>query len=221
MKLKLVIVFTIIAFQLNAQYKKASFFNKTGRTYDLNTTIRIQSGERGSNVGIGLGWGKEKSNKRIHHWYDVEYNLGHTIKYNTFYSGTNIAAKVTGKTSKDWVFRYNWSYFLANNSNTDNKVLPFVNLGVGASFSSHVAYESFPQNNSSFLTREPVQSSATLMLNTGLGTLYKLNEGIALKVSANYNFVSNDDSEGREFLILANHIYFKLGLRFLIEKDED
>ena len=62
----LFIALTIFLTSIQAQYKKASFLNKTGRIYDLGTTVRLQGGERGTGIGFYFSYGKQSNTKRLH-----------------------------------------------------------------------------------------------------------------------------------------------------------
>ncbi len=59
----------------NAQYKKASFLRKKGRTYDLGLTTRLLGGGNGVATGFSFGYGKERSDKRLFHWWDLDLIL--------------------------------------------------------------------------------------------------------------------------------------------------
>jgi hypothetical protein len=49
-----IIALTMLFVNAEAQYKKASFLNKTGRIYDIGVTYRLQNGERSSSPGFFL-----------------------------------------------------------------------------------------------------------------------------------------------------------------------
>jgi hypothetical protein len=57
-----------------AQYKKASFLNKSGRTYDLGFASHFLSGGGGTVPGIYYSYGRDKG-KRTFHWFDLELLL--------------------------------------------------------------------------------------------------------------------------------------------------
>ena len=118
----LVIACAILAMNGNAQYKKATILNKTGRIYDIGLTSRLQSGERSSSYGFFLSFGKESSQKRIHHWFDTELMFGNKYNYTTDVSyGPPSKVQVNGKSGAYFGLRYNLAYFLVDNSNEQNK----------------------------------------------------------------------------------------------------
>ncbi len=100
-----------------AQYKKASFLNKSGRTYDLGFAGRFLSGGGGTVPGIYYSYGRDKG-KRIFHWFDLEVLLPTRFTYNTVdKNNAETVVTVSGKSKLGIVYRYNFAYYLTDAEN--------------------------------------------------------------------------------------------------------
>lgn len=220
----LFIALTMFFVNAEAQYKKASFLNKTGRIYDIGVTGRLQNGERSSSPGFFLAYGKESSEKRIHHWYDMELVLPSKYSYSTTVSGSPDKVQVSGKTGVDFTFRYNLAYFLANNSSEDVKLLPFINLGIGYVTSGYIVDKFTVTPDMGYPEMAPVASRGSLTYGGGGGILYKISEKLGVRASVAYYGVSNLTTDNgyttSYFLTLVNHPAVSLAIRFRMDRDE-
>jgi hypothetical protein len=221
--------YTIISAE--AQYKKASFLNKKGRTYDLGLTSRVLGGGNSVALGFNFSYGKERSNKRLFHWWDLDYVIANKYNYNTttkvFGAGgafVETPIQVSGKTGANLAWRYNLAYFLVNNGNEDNKILPFVDLSVGLilSMQSKLDYTTSPIINA--LPKKVVLPEVSgWTAGAGAGAIYRVNEGFGIKLTATYYGVlsneSRDGSNSEIFRTLPNHIGVSLGAHWLLDRD--
>jgi hypothetical protein len=230
-KLFLLAVFFSAIATSQAQYKKASFLNKKGRTYDLGLTSRVLGGGNSVALGFNFSYGKERSNKRLFHWWDLDYTLGNKYNYNTtakvFTSGgafTETPIKVSGKTGSNLAWRYNLAYFLLNNGNEDNKLLPFVDLSVGLilSMQGRLDYTTSPAINS-IPQKEVLPEVGGWTAGMGAGAIYRVNEGVGIKFTATYYGVlsteSKDGSNRDIFKTLPNHVGISVGAHWLLDRD--
>ncbi len=213
----------------HAQYKKASFLNKKGRTYDLGLTSRILGSGNSPALGFSFSYGKERSSKRLFHWWDLDFTLGNKYKYNTtasVFTGTSYVDKqvaVSGKTGSNFAWRYNLAYFLMDNGNEDNKILPFVDLSVGIVLSTQTTlnYTTNPLVTSG-LSKEVSGGTAGYTAGIGAGLIYKVNEGFGIKFNAAYYGVLNTEtvaSDDAFFNTLPNHVGVSIGAHWLLDRD--
>jgi hypothetical protein len=215
-----------------AQYKKASFLNKKGRTYDLGLTSRVLGGGNSVALGLNFSYGKERSDKRLFHWWDLDYTMGNKYNYNTttkVYTGGSSAfvetpIKVSGKTGSNLAWRYNLAYFILNNGNEDNKLLPFVDLSVGLilSMQSKLEYTTSPIVNA-VPQKLVLPDVGGWSAGIGAGAIYKVNAGFGIKLSATYYGVlsteSKDGSNRDIFRTLPNHVGISVGAHWLLDRD--
>jgi hypothetical protein len=207
--------------QSKAQYKKASFLNKKGRTYELGGTAHFISEGHATVPGIVYSFGREHEEKRTFHWFDFEALLPSTFSYTTEDFTTHAPVTVSGKSSMGWVFRYNFAYYLANNSNPDNKLLPFVTAGVGMAFvvpqTRDVIYT--PGDSYYDVQKQTISSDFNVGANFGLGLVYNFTPVFGIKLAGGYNFLYNlnlasGDTEGySDYYFYSSHPSASLGVR--------
>jgi hypothetical protein len=207
----------------HAQYKKASFLNKNGRTYDVGTTFRLLGGGRSTGIGFFLSYGKENDEKRIHHWYDTEVILGSTFNYttgNNYVPGSTV--QVSGKSGIGITLRYNLAWFLADNSKPENKLLPFVNVAIGYHrILPTDDYTYTPYINGS-PNKTPEYRDLDFSAGAGAGIIYRLNSKLGLRFSAMYNGMLGDlvNKTDDVFIITPNHPALNVAVRFRMDRDE-
>lgn len=231
-KLFLLAVFFSAIATSQAQYKKASFLKKKGRTYDVGLTSRVFGGGNSAALGFSFGYGKERSDKRLFHWWDLDYVLGNKFNYSTtalvYTGGVNLEKPVTvsGKTAASLAWRYNLAYFILDNGNEDNKLLPFVDLSVGimGTLYGKGTYTTTPEAISN-LNKPVLLTIGGYTAGIGAGAIYKVNNGFGIKLTAAYNGVltsenSSYSGEGN-FKTLPNHVSISIGAHWLLDRDND
>jgi hypothetical protein len=205
-----------------AQYKKASFLNKAGRTYDVGFTGHFLSGGGGTMPGIYYSYGRDK-NKRAFHWFDIEVLLPTKFQYTT-YDKNNPEAPVTvkGKSKIGFAYRYNFAYYLINAETSGSKIKPFVTAGVnilaiggGGTIDGY----DYPPNTDpeKIIDANPVSFGA----NAGLGAIYSFSEKIGIKLTAGYNLQAqmspgNFNESSSVYKVFSNHPYAGIGVRFVM-----
>jgi hypothetical protein len=209
---------------VDAQYKKASFLSRSGRTYDVGFSGRFL-GDGGTLPGVYYSYGSDRG-KRIFHWFDLELLLPTKFSYQTVdKSESQIPVTVTGKSKLGLVYRYNFACYLTDVENSESKFKPFATLGINFLFFGGTAksYEVSPEYANP--TKMVGTSNFSYGANAGLGGIYELSDKLGLKVVAGYNMqgvVDGNDyiSEGyTTYKVLPSHPYITVGLRFLMVGD--
>jgi len=210
---------------VQAQYKKASFLNKSGRTYDIGFAGHFLSGGGGTVPGIYYSYGRDKG-KRVFHWFDLEVLLPTKFKYNTIdKSDLETPVTVTGKSKLGLVYRYNFACYLTNVENTESKFKPFITAGInflllGGNPQSAEISPSYA-DPVKMLTYDAFSYGA----NAGLGCIYTLSEKIGIKAIAGYNLQGqlssdyNNQEEYSVYKVYSNHPYVGVGVRFVMTGD--
>ena len=221
------IAIMLLSFNSQAQYKKASFLNKSGRTYGIGTSLRFMGGGGGAIPGFYYSFGRDKG-KRIFHWFDIEVLLPIKYQYKTF--DTNEPSKqltVSGKSSASMAYRYNFAYYLKDIENSDSKFKPFATVGInGAVFLGTANGYTVSPTTYYYIDKTPVTDAMLFGVNGGLGGIYDLSKKIGVKFTGGYNvevqYVATDYSSGSSnYKVYASHPYLTVGLRLLINGDGD
>ncbi len=171
-----------------------------------------------------FSYGKDKGANRVFHWWDLELVASSKFKYtSTGRNSANVSVPVTvnGKTTSLLNWRYNWAYYLGDNSSEDAKILPFFKIGLGISileYGRNFNYTLTPSsiNNLDFTPSPKYNASADI----GAGIIYKISEKMDVKAVAGYRVVETGTTNPSAFLIINNHPFLNVGVRFLMKGDD-
>ena len=212
---------------LHAQYKKASFLNKSGRTYDLGFSGRFLSGGGGAVPGFYFSYGRDKG-KRVFHWFDLELLAPTKFHYTTAdLSRPGSDVNVSGTTTMSLVYRYNLAWYLSDIENTETKFKPFVTAGINFLLKGRDARTVYfvPDNGdpAKYISYRNFNCGANL----GLGGIYVLSERIGIKGAIGYNLQTQIaplkiESGGYSvYNLFSSHPYIGVGVRFAMSGDDD
>ena len=205
---------------LQAQYKKASFLSKAGRTYGLNAIEHFLGGGSGTIPGISLSFGADQG-KHLIYSSDIEVLLPTNFQYTTVdgYDNTKAVA-VTGKTKVGLLLGYNLGYYLIDVETADTKFKPFANLGFHILLSGGVgSYQYTPAE------ADPAKfiddAGVNVGMSAGLGCMYSFSEKVGIKLNAGYNVETRlKKTSGYDgytpYNFYPSHPYVSVGLRFSI-----
>jgi hypothetical protein len=213
-----------VCLSVNAQYKKASFLNKAGRTYDLGFTGHLIS--EGMVPGIFYSYGKDNGTKRLFHWFDLELLLPSKFKYTTEDVDTKEAVTVKGSSKVGLIYRYNLGCYLLDNTKEGAKFLPFVTGGINVLLLGGTAkdYTTSPENVNPVKVATNQNFSAGA--NAGIGMIYSFTSKFGLKAAAGYNYQYNktpsswSDGVYSVYNVYTSHPYVSVGLHFRMENDD-
>jgi hypothetical protein len=209
---------------VHAQYKKASFLNKSGRTYGIGATEHFLGGGRGIVPGISVSFGADQGQRFIYST-DIELLLPTSFQYTTVdgYDNTKAVA-VTGKTKIGLLLGYNFGYYLTNVEATDTKFKPFATIGFHMLATGGIgSYQYAPAeaNPAKFID----DAGFNLGIGAGLGCMYSFSETVGIKLNAGYNFETRLKKTGgyegyTPYNFYPSHPYAGIGIRFTL-KGED
>ncbi len=210
----------------SAQYKKATFLNKAGRTHELGVQFHFLQSGVGQMTGIQYSYGRDKGEQWFF-WTDVELLLPTSFKYETVdaYDPTK-PVTVTGKTSLGFIYRYNLGYYLTKSEKSEiSRVRPFVNAGLNL-YASGLRANAGELNytpEGTFPEKLPDDATFSIGGNIGGGVVIGLSKSIGIKVNGGYNLQFNFDksrgAEGDSFRLFGNHPYAALSVRWLMLDD--
>lgn len=218
----------------NAQYKKASFIARGGVSMEVTARASFITQSHCVAPALAFSVGREKDGSRYFMWHDFEFLLPAKYSYTTTttdgYSEKDEQVNVHAKALYGFTYRFNSGIFLLDNSNEENKILPFVNFG--ANFTGHMgsdenSYVYEPANYNGYLTEAPSAAAAYVGLNAGIGVIYKITRVIGVKATAGYSAQLNltnidmDDYGSTEYGFYKSHPYATVGVRFVIPRKGD
>lgn len=227
MKQKLFLFFLLIcSVASQAQYKKASFLTKSGRTYDVGASAHFVTKSNSTAMGFVYSYGRDKGDKRAFHWFDLELTFPSKFSYTTKDLTTLEPISVSGKTSIGIFYRYNLGIYLTDNTKEDTKILPFATGGLNFSIKGIATktvdnYEMLVYHD---LDKNPILEDAfSCGAHVGAGAIYKMTPKFGFKGVLGYNFQTNiastSDDGNHTFYYFTSHPFLTLGVRFTMDGD--
>jgi hypothetical protein len=229
MKQLLFVLFLIFATTaVSAQYKKASFFTKGGRTYTLGATFHQMGDGKGTPIGFFYSGGKDNTDKRLFRWYELEFLPAYRFSYQTmgynYNNSTGIKEPVTisGKSQFQFLYNFNLGYHLLNRSEGEKKINPYVFAGVDLLLLGGASYTSGGSETHYEFDKNLSEETVGIGFRGGVGALLNFSEKIALKTDLGYNVHYNLDLGEYTtpmYYTFANHMFLSTGIRFRFSED--
>lgn len=214
---------TLLLFSLyagaTAQYKKASFFEKSGRTYSLGSRLSALGDGKGSPVGFYVSFGRDQDGKRLFTNWELQYIPGYSFTKDVLDQDKAVTT-VVGKSRAQFIYGYNWGYHLIKGDGETPKIQPYLTAGFNFVISGGVkivtdnAYGSDPYIS---------DRSFGCGIGGGAGAVFNLNSWFGLTVGAGYNLQGNIGIEGdntkKQYHMYTSHPYASAGVRFRVSTD--
>jgi len=215
-KISTAILLLFLVVGATAQYKKASFFEKTGRTYGINAKLHAMGDGKGTPIGINFSFGRDQDGKRVFTFWDLTIIPGYDFKLNT---GTENgeAITVTGKSRTQINYSYNWGYHLLKNEDNP-KIQPYLTWGLN--FHIFGGTKEISDNNSNSNTKMVSDRSFSCGLGGGAGVVYNVTPGFGFKLEGGYTYQANIEltqTDAKDYYhMYTSHPYVSAGVRFRI-----
>lgn len=185
-KMMPVVVALLISSGTSAQYKKASFFGKSGRTYEVGSQMYMFGDGKGSPIGFKIGFGSDQDGKRFFSSWEIQYIPSYKYTFATTDYYSNNPVTVNGTTKSTWVYALNYSFHLLKNDEEQRMVMPFVSAGLNTVLSKGVKTETYDPDGAN-----PVKGTNekfTAGIGGGLGALINITPRYGFKLQGGYNY---------------------------------
>jgi hypothetical protein len=180
-----VVVALLISSGISAQYKKASFFGKAGRTYEIGSQMYMFGDGKGSPIGFKIGFGRDQDGRRFFSSWEIQYIPSYKYSFTTTDYYSNEPVNVNGTTKPTWVYALNYSFHILRNEEEQRMVMPFVSAGLNIVLSKGVRTESYDPA-SAFPVKGTVDKF-TSGIGAGLGTIINITPTYGFKLQGGYN----------------------------------
>jgi len=204
---------------LSAQYKKASFFGKAGRTYEVGSQMYFMGGGKGSPIGYRIGFGSERDGKRLFYFWDIQFLPSYKYGYNTS-TYMDQPVTVNGTTKAVWIYGINLAYHLVDDAEGSKKLVPYAVVGISPVISNsikeeHSSYTNWDKNEAT------VDDAFSMGVSGGLGCIFKMSSTLGLKLQGGYTAQTNKDASNsagpsKPYYLVTSHPYVSVGLRLRI-----
>ncbi len=204
----------------SAQYKKASFLNKNGRTYELGSTGHLISKPRAFTPEFFFSYGRETEGRKFY-WVDLGITAPAVFATTATDEYTSFPVPVTGRTKLGFGYGYNLGYYLIDKNNDKNKILPYLAAGLGMHISSGVTTDQ-DVSNTYFDSK---QYAVSIGLNGGAGVLFKISEKFGVRAAGGYSYQYNPHppkgyGEDKQYDAFVSAPYATLALRIKFNSEE-
>jgi hypothetical protein len=217
-RISLIIVGAMLCANVEAQYKKASFLNRGHKNYGLTTGMKLFTDGVKPAPNFNFTYGNDKGKNRIFHWWDLDYTLGSGYSYTSAATPSG-NVKVDGKAGGYLSIGYNWAVYVLDNKNEDNKLLPFLTLGLNTTIVGR-KYISETVTPSNLNPDKFTYYSGSFGFNAGAGVVYKISEKTGFFGNAGYRF-EETGAANNAFALISTHPYINAGIRVLIKSEDD
>jgi len=219
-----VLIALLLCVSVSAQYKKASFFEKEGRTYELGSRAYFLGDGRGTPVGFSIGFGRDRGGKRFFSAWEIQIIPSYKYSYSTV-DENNDPIHRDGRAKTHWIYAVNYGYHLLNNEEP-RKVQPYVVAGINIVMAGGVREETETQGYYGYPQRNTAYSAFSAGIHGGLGCLVNLNSTLSLKVQSGYDAQWNVDGEEfmdntvKPYYMFPSHVYASVALRVRVVRDK-
>lgn len=205
-KINLTFLVLFICLSGIAQYKKANYFGREGRTYGIGTRFYALGDGLGTVRGYTLSLGRDNDGQRWFTGYDFQYIPSYSFDlHTTDYNG--VSKPVWGTTKSSFIIAYNFGYFLLKNDNAEQKIKPYLAGAISTKIIGGLKESSNDEDGNTH--------AFGLGIGGGAGLLYYLKPWLALQAEGGYTY-QFDFAAGEHFNVLPRHPYVSAGFRFRI-----
>lgn len=204
---------------LFAQYKKASFFGKEGRTYGLGAQFYSMGDGKGSVLGYNLSFGREQEGKRLFNWWEIRMIPSYEFSYESKDYNDN-TVKVRGTTKTQFVYGVSYGFYLLPNEE-EQIFKPYLTAGLSARVFGGIKS---PQEDDLYdIKRQPSERNFNIGLGGGVGSIINIGGNFSLKLEGGYTYVynydENTDPEYKKYFLYTSHPYASAGIRYRLVQD--
>ena len=227
-KIQFLLCLLLASGSLFAQYKKASFFTKSGRTYSVGAVAHMMGDGKGTPIGYYFSGGSDNTEKRFFGWYDFvaipAYKYSYTTTAPNYVTGQDEPLTVSGKSKFHLIYDYNVGFHLLDRSQKEQPVQPYVFLGINAVLWGKANTPDVSSDYDYYYAKKKVTTEGlSFGARGGLGVVYNFTDRIGIKVDGGWNWqynFSSDVNDGEEqYDMYTTHVFVSGGLRFRFLED--
>jgi hypothetical protein len=216
------IIALLLSCCLSAQYKKASFFEKEGRTYELGSQLYAFGDGKGSPIGFKIGFGRDRDGKQLFSSWELQFIPSYKYSFSTT-DENNDPVHVNGDSRSQFIYAVNYNYHILKNDDEERIIKPFVSAGFNIVIASGAKGVNYTPELAYNLKKDVVDGSFSAGVGGGLGTLINFTPTLGLKLQGGYNYefnIGNYDFEGKGYYMFTSHPYVSLSFRIRIVSDK-
>ncbi|HET9430176.1 MAG TPA: hypothetical protein VFO70_03315 [Chitinophagaceae bacterium] len=213
-KFNFTLILILLCLGMSAQYKKASFFGKEGRTYGIGTRFFALGDGRAKTLGYYLAFGRDRDEKQFFSSWEIQFIPSYKFSYSTT-DINDVPLTVFGKSKSHIVYSVNYGFHLLKNKNDEQKLKPYVTAGFNFVLRGGVK----ESTNDNWDNKKVVMHETfSFGFGGGLGCFINIAPKFSLKLEGGYTYQINtatvDYGEEELYYMFPPHPYGSLGLRY-------
>jgi hypothetical protein len=207
-KISLTLLVLLIGLGSMAQYKKASYFGRDGRTYGLGTRWYALGEGIDTRMGYSFSFGNDVEGKQLFWGWGIQYIPSYNFNVDaTEWDGTT--SSVIGTTKSTVIFDYNMGCFLLNNNKYERKIKPYIAGALGLKFVGGVKESNYDDPDA--------ESPFGLGLSAGAGLFYYFIPRLGIQAEGGYSYRIKFSAE-EKYNVFPSHPYVRAGLVFRLRE---
>jgi hypothetical protein len=228
-KIKLFSVLALLCSTTFAQYKKASFFNKDGRTLDLGTSFSFIPNGGGKPTLSFIYTASVEANKLLSPYSELELMAKTNFSFvgSSRYGIGSDLKKYNGTGPLYIMSKYGVQYRLIKpETSSETKLVPYIKagLGFGVGFSSNYTLTDEDGISPSTGSTDPTIPDHELFLvaEPGAGVTYYFSKKIGIKIGGSYMYVKQlAKSDGQTtFFPVQSHLRVNLSFKYRVFSED-
>jgi len=212
-----------VMFSSFAQYKKASFFNKDGRVYELGAGNSLFS-DRDGKPAMSLFYSNQLENdKKLSGLVELEFMLKSKFTYTGTYYDNNQNKDVTGIITADRgsaiIGKYGAQYRFVNAEKEDQKLIPYLRLALITGLDFGASNPRTANNGSVSPDPYPNDTESFAGLEGGGGVSYYFTKNFGIRIGGVYTvpFIIEKSITGNTtYHTFKNHPGITISLKYKI-----
>lgn len=223
-QLLLAISITFISIAAFSQYKKASFFTKDGRIYELGMAASIFPDKNGAPATSVFYSNSLETEKKFSLAFELELMLKSKIQYSASYYDNNTSSNVQGMVyvnrSSSMLVKYGGQYRFVNTEKEDSKLEPYIKgmIFYGMRFKDFITTDK--NGNEISATPSPSGSMNIYGAEAGAGITYYFADKFGIRVGGFYRYaISADAITGTSYEtynMFKSHPGFSVSLKYRV-----
>lgn len=213
----------LISFAGFSQYKKASFFTKDGRVYELGVVNSLFSNREGS-APISIFYSNSiEAGKSLSLFSDIEYMLKSKFSYTANYNDPTTYNSVTGKVIANrgsaLVIKYGVQYRFVKADSENEKFAPYLRLALAVAYDFGASNPVNSKGESISPNPEINSTAAFLGAEAGAGISYYFTKNLGIRAGAAYRpgvTLASGFASGNIYNSFISHPMVSVSLKYKI-----
>lgn len=222
-KIWMVLFAFVLLTNADAQYKKASFFTKDGRVYELGVVNSLFSNREGK-APLSIFYSNSiEAGKNFSFFSDIEFMLkskfSYTATYNDPITYNSVTGKVIANRGSALVLKYGVQYRFAQADAENEKLVPYLRLALAVAYDFGASNPVNEKGESIYPDPEINSTAAFLGAEAGGGISYYFTKNLGIRAGVAYRpgvTLASGFASGNIYNSFISHPMVSVSLKYKI-----